>query len=354
MFVKPRIVIVLLFSICITYSQNYRSVDEIKDDWLEHTKFQKQELLSFCDFLIDGEHYERSLLGLFQYLYKFPSDSLEVPILYHIARSYDLSGNPILANRYYDEVINLTDENNRVYRAAYYRKLLIKYYQEDHDAILQETENETDPYLITMRGYIFLNDLQWVEARQAFLSADERFSHRHYSSLIASIMQTIDNAAEVPMKNKWQTLAASIFPGGGRAYLQEWGNAGGALASFFLVASLASSKTDLNQSGDLSFTDNRNELIPQGAGYQLDADQLPNNPSSYGLPENVILSSKNKYLIYTPIALSLSIYLGTILKTYQDVDNANQLLFRNHIRTAMEETPIDSFMDFMEPNLIEN
>ncbi len=354
MFVKPRIVIVLLFSICITYSQNYRSVDEIKDDWLEHTKFQKQELLSFCDFLIDGEHYERALLGLFQYLYKFPSDSLEVPILYHIARSYDLSGNPILANRYYDEVINLTDENNRVYRAAYYRKLLIKYYQEDHDAILQETENETDPYLITMRGYIFLNDLQWVEARQAFLSADERFSHRHYSSLIASIMQTIDNVAEVPMKNKWQTLAASIFPGGGRAYLQEWGNAGGALASFFLVASLASSKTDLNQSGDLSFTDNRNELIPQGAGYQLDADQLPNNPSSYGLPENVRLSSKNKYLIYTPIALSLSIYLGTILKTYQDVDNANQLLFRNHIRTAMEETPIDSFMDFMEPNLIEN
>ena len=354
MFVKPRIVIVLLFSICITYSQNYRSVDEIKDDWLEHTKFQKQELLSFCDFLIDGEHYERALLGLFQYLYKFPSDSLEIPILYHIARSYDLSGNPILANRYYDEVINLTDENNRVYRAAYYRKLLIKYYQEDHDTILQQTENETDPYLIILRGYIFLNDLQWVEARQAFLSADERFSHRHYSSLIAPIMQTIDNAAEVPMKNKWQTLAASIFPGGGRAYLQEWGNAGGALASFFLVASLASSKTDLNQSGDLSFTDNRNELIPQGVGYQLDADQLPNNPSSYGLPENVRLSSKNKYLIYTPIALSLSIYLGTILKTYQDVDNANQLLFRNHIRTAMEETPIDSFMDFMEPNLIEN
>ena len=108
MFTKPRIIIVLLYSICITYSQNYRNVDEIKDDWLEHTKFQKQELLSFCDFLIDEGHYERALLSLFQYLYKFPSDSLEVPILYHIARSYDLSGNPILANRYYDEVINLS------------------------------------------------------------------------------------------------------------------------------------------------------------------------------------------------------------------------------------------------------
>jgi hypothetical protein len=277
-----------------------------------------------------------------------------VPVLYHIARSYDLSENPILANRYYDEVINLTDENDRVYKAAYYRKLLIKYYQDDYDVILDETENETDPYLIILRGYIFLNDLQWVAARQSFLSADERFRHRHYSSLIAPIMQTIDNAAEVPMKNKWQTLAASIFPGGGRAYLQEWENAGGALASFFLVASLASSSTDLNQSGDLSLTDNRNALIPLGAGYQLDSNKFPNNPSTYGLPKNVILSSKNKYLIYTPIALSLSIYIGTILKTYQDVDNANQLLFRNHIQTAIEKTPIDSFMDFMEPNLVEN
>ena len=68
MFVKPRIIIVLLFSICITYGQNYRSVDEIKDDWLEHTKFQKQELLSFCDFLINEGHYERALLSLFHTL----------------------------------------------------------------------------------------------------------------------------------------------------------------------------------------------------------------------------------------------------------------------------------------------
>ena len=354
MFVKPRIIIVLLFSITISYSQDYRNVDEIKDDWQEHTTFQKHELLSFCDFLISDGHYERALLSLFQYLYKFPSDTLEVPILYYIARSYDLSRNPILANRYYDEVINLTDENNRVHQAAYYRKLLIQYYKGNYDMVLEETENETDPYLIILRGYIYLNNLEWVAARQAFLSADERFKHRHYSELIAPIMQTIDNAAEVPMKNKWQTLAASVFPGGGRAYLQEWGNAGGALASFFLVSSLASASTDLNQSGNLSLTDNRNELIPLGAGYQLDSNDLPNNPSTYGLPDNVQLSSKNKYLIYTPIALSISIYLGTILKTYQDVDSANQLLFRNHIRRAFEKTPLDSFMDFAEPNLVQN
>ena len=351
---KPRILIVALFTLSVLYTQDYRNVDEIKNDWQEHTVFQKHELLSFCDFLIDGGHYERALLSLFQYLYKFPGDSLEVPVLYYVARSYDLSGNHVLASRYYDEVINLTGDNDRVNKAAYYRKLLIKYYQKDYDAILEETESKTDPYLITLRAYIFLNNLDWVEARQAFLSADERFRHRHYSSLIAPIMQSIDNTAEVPMKNKWQTLAASIFPGGGRAYLQEWENAGGALASFFLVASLASSNTDLNQSGEISLTDNRNELIPQGVGYQLDSNNIPNRPSDFGLPNNVKLSSKNKYLVFAPMGLALSIYIGTILKTYQDVDNANQLLFRKHIRTALEKTPLDSFMDFTEPSLFKN
>jgi len=334
--------------------QNFRTVDDIKEDWQDHTTFQKHELLSFCDFLIDGGHYERALLSLFQYLYKFPDDSLEVPVLYHIARSYDLSGNPILANRYYDQVINLADENFRVSQAANYRKLIIKYYQEDYKSVLEETDNATDPYLITLRGYIFLQELDWISARQAFLSADERFKHRYYSGLIAPIMQSIDNAAEVPMKNKWQTLAASLVPGGGRAYLREWGNAGGALASFFLVASLASSNTGLLQSGNLSLVDNRNELIPQGVGYKLDDNDFPKNPISFGLPTEVTLSNTNNNLIYTPAILAASIYLGTILKTYQDVDNANQRLFRNHIDITIAKTPLESFMDFAEPNLVEN
>ena len=167
-------------------------------------------------------------------------------------------------------------------------------------------------------------------------------------------MQSIDNAAEVPIKNKWQTLVASLVPGGGRAYLQEWGNAGGAIASFFLVASLASSNTDLMQSGNLSLVDNRNELIPQGLDYKLDDNNLPKSLLSFRLPTEVTLSNTNNNLIYTPAILALSIYLGTIMKTYDGVDNANQRLFRNHINTTIAKTPLESFMDFSEPNLVEN
>ena len=351
---QPRVIIIFLFFVCIICGQNFRSVDDIKDDWKNYTTFQKHELLSFCDFLIDEGHYERSLLSLFQYLYKFPGDSLELPVLYHIARSYDLSSNPVLANRYYDQVINLSEENFRVSKAAKYRKLIIKYYQEDYESVLEETDNSTDPYMITLRGYVFLQELDWISARQAFLSADERFKHRHYSRLIASIMQSIDNAAEVPIKNKWQTLVASLVPGGGRAYLREWGNAGGAIASFFLVASLASSNTGLMQSGNLSLVDNRNELIPQGLDYKLDDNNLPESLLSFRLPTEVTLSNTNNNLIYTPAILAVSIYFGTIMKTYDGVDNANKRLFRNHINTTIDKTPLESFMDFSEPNLVEN
>jgi hypothetical protein len=158
------------------------------------------------------------------------------------------------------------------------------------------------------------------------------------------------------MKNKWQTLAASLVPGGGRAYLREWGNAGGALASFFLVATLASSNTGLMQSGNLPLVDNRNELIPQGVGLVITTLGVDDDTiiPSIGLPTEVILSNTNNNLIYTPALLATSIYLGTILKTYQDVDNANQRLFRNHINTTIAKTPLESFMDFAEPNLVAN
>ena len=78
---QSRVIIIFLFFVCIVYGQNFRTVDDIKDDWKNYTTFQKHELLSFCDFLIDGGHYERSILSLFQYLYKFPGDSLELTVI---------------------------------------------------------------------------------------------------------------------------------------------------------------------------------------------------------------------------------------------------------------------------------
>ena len=108
------------------------------------------------------------------------------------------------------------------------------------------------------------------------------------------------------------------------------------------------------QSEPLFLVDERNAWIPQGVGHPYDKKDVLKSPLSFGLPTEVTLSNTNNNLIYTPAILAVSIYLGTIMKTYDGVENANQRLFRNHINMTIAKTPLESFMDFSEPNLVEN
>jgi hypothetical protein len=43
--------------------KEYHSVEEIEREWEEYTSFQRDELLSFCDFLFQEEYYERTILA---------------------------------------------------------------------------------------------------------------------------------------------------------------------------------------------------------------------------------------------------------------------------------------------------
>ena len=62
-------------------SQPYRHTDDIKKEWQDYTAFQKQELLSFCDFLSEEGFHDRALLAYFQFLYRYPGDPLEPPFI---------------------------------------------------------------------------------------------------------------------------------------------------------------------------------------------------------------------------------------------------------------------------------
>ena len=78
-----------LFSLLIyssLFSQiNYRSVDEIESDWSGYTSFQKEEMLTFCNFLFKEKHYERFLISSFQLLIKLENDPVLPIIFYYIA-----------------------------------------------------------------------------------------------------------------------------------------------------------------------------------------------------------------------------------------------------------------------------
>ena len=68
--------IVLIITALLIGQENYRSVDQIKSEWSEHTTYQRDEMISFCDFLFNEGHYERSLIACLQFLYRYPEDQM--------------------------------------------------------------------------------------------------------------------------------------------------------------------------------------------------------------------------------------------------------------------------------------
>jgi hypothetical protein len=83
-----RIFVYLIVSLVLS-QQPYRSVEQVQEEWTDFTSYQREEMVSFCDFLFREGHFERCLLTSFQLLYKFPTDPLKPAVLYYIARCYE-------------------------------------------------------------------------------------------------------------------------------------------------------------------------------------------------------------------------------------------------------------------------
>ena len=84
---RKQIIFVFLSSVLLSQQDIYRSVEDVKEEWTGYTSFQKEEMLSFCDFLFNEGHYERCLLSSFQLLYKFPNDPVIPAVNYYHLRT---------------------------------------------------------------------------------------------------------------------------------------------------------------------------------------------------------------------------------------------------------------------------
>jgi len=348
-----RIKNVLLIGLIVTTlvgQDQYRSVRNAQEDWQDYTKFQKHELLSFCDFLLEEEFYERALLSLFQYLYRYPQDSLETAVYYYIAQSYEFSGNADLANMYYDRVQEMSDSTDKVFRAAEYRKMFMMLEGGRYDEILERTEFSDDPYDLTFRGYTFFHTLQWTEARQSFLAAEEQFDHPYYSKRLAPMYKALDAAANVPLRNKWLSLAASFVPGGGHAYLAQWESAGGMMASMIIISSMLSSATS-SQSGNTYFENSIQSVVPLSEGIKT-TDGSFTTQRGYSVPGSIKLTKENSSILIPPIVIGAGLYIGGIWKTWIDVDEANRARVERFVGKVTQKVSIVRFMDFPEPELI--
>ena len=346
---RRQTIFAFLFSIVLCQNDIYRSVDEVQDEWTGYTSFQKEEMVSFCDFLFNEGYYERCLLSSFQLLYKFPDDSFIPTVNFYIARCYEEMENFELAQKYYQKIIKGSDQTSVVFKAAKYRNQYTNLLSGDIDDLLSNTKGTNDPYLLTFRGYAYMEKMNWKAARTSFISAQNNFDHPHYDELLNPLYQTIENVSEVPKHNKYIVfLSSAVFPGGGQFLLEEWNNGQGILTSVSLMAIISNWAKVEELVGKNRIIENESSSIPLFKDIETN-HQLKKKDK---IPAKLSLSySSVKYLI-PPIVIGAGVFIISSLKSFKDTNEKNKKLIEYYVSDRLSDISPSRFLDFPNPTLV--
>ena len=342
---------ILVFQICgLSGQENYRSVDDIKNEWDEHTNYQRDEMLSFIDFLFNEGHYERCLVSSFQFLYKLPEDPQETAILYLIARCYEGMENYTLARRYYNRVMKIEPETSVAYKASKYRETYSYLMEGDNKSVLINTEGSNDPYDLTLRAYSYFQSLHWEDARASFISAEEKFNHRHYSKLMVPIYQAIENVSNVQQHSHAKVaLSGMFFPGGGQLFLKDRQNGQGILFTSLLLYGMYNLGASSELNGKVQFDSSPGIVLPiyngVSSGFSLSDGSLTKS-----------ISAKSALIKYTipPIIIGTVLHITSLVKSFSDTKEKNQSLIKYYAYESIEDMSAQRFLDFQEPTILNN
>ena len=344
--------IIVLFLLGQSFAQKdiYRNVEAIEKEWKGYTSYQKEEALSFCDFLFKQGYYERCLVNAFQALYKFPDDEIVSVLNYYIGRCYEEMMNYKLANIYYQKVINKEAKDSQNYKAAFYRNVYVKLMMDDVDDVLKITDSsKTDPYLLTFRGYSYLKKKNWDEARTSFISAQSNFSHPHYDKLITPLYQTIEEVYTVPKHNRYLIfIMSSLFPGAGQFMLGNKTKGQGILSSVGLMMLISSWTTVQSLVGSSRAVDNISWSVPIYKNYTTNSSSSKKDM----IPDKIYTSSSSAKFLIPPMLIGSSIFIASAYKSFNDTKLKNEELINIYIKKRIEKNSPNRFLDFSEPQLI--
>jgi len=330
--------------------QAYRSADQIELEWEGYTKFQRDEMASFCDFLFNEGYYERCLISSFQFLYRLPNDPVKPALLHLIARSYEEMGNYFLARRYYNRVVDIESSNSIAYKSAKYREIYCYLMEGDIESVKLKTDSTKDPYFLTLRGYSYLRSLDWEKARTVFISAEEKFKDKHYSKLMIPLYQAIENVSGIRKHSKFKVAMSGLFlPGGGQLALKDKKNAQGILISALSFYSVYNSSKNSSSAGDVRFSRPSSTLLPIHEGVD----------ESFNLAGGALskpISAKSELVKYTlpPIIFGSALYVSSFVKSFIDTKEKNKNLVQYYANDKIALIPPQLFMDFEEPSVVNN
>ena len=344
-------ILYLFLVLSMSFSQQaYRSADQIELEWEGYTKFQRDEMASFCDFLFNEGYYERCLISSFQFLYRLPNDPVKPALLHLIARSYEEMGNYFLARRYYNRVVDIESSNSIAYKSAKYREIYCYLMEGDIESVKLKTDSTKDPYFLTLRGYSYLRSLDWEKARTVFISAEEKFKDKHYSKLMIPLYQAIENVSGIRKHSKFKVAMSGLFlPGGGQLALKDKKNAQGILISALSFYSVYNSSRNSSSAGDVRFSRPSSTLLPIHEGVD----------ESFNLTGGALskpISAKSELVKYTlpPIIFGSALYVSSFVKSFIDTKEKNKNLVQYYANDKIALIPPQLFMDFEEPSVVNN
>ena len=344
-----KILLLIIFFSSINAQEKYLSPDDVKDEWQNYTKFQREELVNFATFLYNEGFYERALLSYFQYLYKYPNDKLQMATYFQIGKCYENMENWDLAKNYYNRILNEDSGDKVADRAAKYQLYYIDLVTKNYVSLIDSTKDSKDPYELIFRAYAHFQSLQWDEARQAFKASEAIFKLNHYSKQIRPWYRAIDTAKNAPLKEKNTALLSSLVPGGGFLYLKQTENAIGTMASSILLYAAMLTTGSLSQKGSVVITGNKQKSSP--VSYTLNENFKKS--VSYSLPSGLTLDNKRgASMIAPPMLIALGLYAVSIWKAVYDIEEANTKLVSRYAGNVSKKLPIESFMDFEIPDFI--
>jgi tetratricopeptide (TPR) repeat protein len=346
-----KLILYLFFALSISFGQQtYRSADQVELEWEGYTKFQRDEMVSFCDFLFNEGYYERCLISSFQFLYRLPDDPVKPALLHLIAKSYEEMGNYSLARRYYNRVVDIEVSNSIAYKSAKYREIYCYLMEGDIASVKLKTDSSKDPYFLTLRGYGYLKSLDWEKARTVFISAEEKFKDKHYSKLMMPLYQVIENVSGIRKHSKFKVALSGLFlPGGGQLALKDKKNAQGILISALSFYSVYNLGRRSSSAGDVRFSRPSSTVLPIYEGVD----------ESFNLASGVLskpISAKSELVKYTlpPIIFGSALYVSSFVKSFSDTKEKNKNLIQYYANDKIALIPPRLFMDFEEPSVIDN
>ncbi|RMF08832.1 MAG: tetratricopeptide repeat protein [Candidatus Neomarinimicrobiota bacterium] len=340
------ILLALLYGHLIWGQDFYHSLDEIQKEWKDYTTFQRAELLNFCNFLYESHYYDRAVISLYQFLYRFPGDRMEDVVYYKLARSLEETGKFVEARRYYRELLPTLDSATVTFQAARYHDLYLQYRLALYDTLVAQLRASRDPYDLLTLGYTYLAQADYASARQAFFAAEEVFDDTYYLRRIDPILHMIDSVQVLPRKKKWISLFSSLVPGGGKAYVRDWESAGGLAATtslaFWIAQRLASA------GGTVWLVQPLQELVPDAKYLQKGA---PFTVGGGHFPRGMRLRTSGRKYWWMPVGVGAGVYVASIWHSVSMVAEVNQRQIDQYVVKWVQDHPLKELLDFPEPEL---